>query len=681
MTSSAVLWHAFTAAFLSVTQVVLICGLGFFSRKYKLVSNDDLFAGYEFWKTLAKVLVIMINPCFVVATFVNYIDRDQLGEIYLVALLVSVFTLYWYFIGNIGARACWWALGSQRIILAEEIEKEPQPRPTNSNKQKEEDAEIPASGASHPLKPEQVTLRIATEGTHKKPSEIEAALLREGKKSERSAHGNELREDHDNDALAASPAAPPTSFVLKSTAFAKKKKFCRFAAVCVAFPNPFGLPYPVILALSRQRDWVEGEGLNTAIGMLSNAVVIFAIWTFGVTMLASLAEDGAVVEKERRESRRMEMGVGGAVENKTEEELPCPLSPPGVLSRRVPSKASSSRGSSKDRPAATGPQPPAEKLTSSSSTSSTGTSTEIVDAQAQPISETEKRMISCADERDVKQAVEEFRLRENKNSPSGRSFQAQHDGGDDDEGRRTRPGPAVISALAALSSSILGNGFVQAFVNHPCVNAFTIAQTLAIVLSLLHPLREAYLDSIVFEAQFMVGQALVPMTLVVLGATLSGRRIFGSRDDQIPKKKKADHEPVPTSCRSGGGAQAQAEEEVAASSVPRDEFDLTVTGAFVIVLLRVLVANVCSVPLIYFLWKNEIRPFGEDSPRIVQSRNMALYFFILCASPPASNINLVCVTQDVMVRPMAKVFTLSQFTSIVTITLSVTVAVALLDDA
>mmetsp|Transcript_13570 Transcript_13570/g.33354 ORF Transcript_13570/g.33354 Transcript_13570/m.33354 type:complete len:349 (-) Transcript_13570:468-1514(-) len=219
------------------------------------------------------------------------------------------------------------------------------------------------------------------------------------------------------------------------------------------------------------------------------------------------------------------------------------------------------------------------------------------------------------------------------------------------------------------------------FVNHPCVNAFTIAQTLAIVLSLLHPLREAYLDSIVFEAQFMVGQALVPMTLVVLGATLSGRRIFGSRDDQIPKKKKADHEPVPTSCRSGGGAQAQAEEEVAASSVPRDEFDLTVTGAFVIVLLRVLVANVCSVPLIYFLWKNEIRPFGEDSPRIVQSRNMALYFFILCASPPASNINLVCVTQDVMVRPMAKVFTLSQFTSIVTITLSVTVAVALLDDA
>eukprot|EP00392_Amoebophrya_sp_AT5.2_P003584 g3589.t1 len=436
MTSSAVLWHAFTAAFLSVTQVVLICGLGFFSRKYKLVSNDDLFAGYEFWKTLAKVLVIMINPCFVVATFVNYIDRDQLGEIYLVALLVSVFTLYW------------------------------------------------------------------------------------------------------------------------------------------------------------QRDWVEGEGLNTAIGMLSNAVVIFAIWTFGVTMLASLAEDGAVVEKERRESRRMEMGVGGAVENKTEEELPCPLSPPGVLSRR-----------------------------------------------------------------------------------------AQHDGGDDDEGRRTRPGPAVISALAALSSSILGNGFVQAFVNHPCVNAFTIAQTLAIVLSLLHPLREAYLDSIVFEAQFMVGQALVPMTLVVLGATLSGRRIFGSRDDQIPKKKKADHEPVPTSCRSGGGAQAQAEEEVAASSVPRDEFDLTVTGAFVIVLLRVLVANVCSVPLIYFLWKNEIRPFGEDSPRIVQSRNMALYFFILCASPPASNINLVCVTQDVMVRPMAKVFTLSQFTSIVTITLSVTVAVALLDDA
>ncbi|CAD7935114.1 unnamed protein product [Amoebophrya sp. A120] len=772
MFTASILWASFSAALISVVQVVCTCGTGYFARKWNAInwptnvqeedpvlkdkntrtnykatsSSSTTTSDYIFWKALAGLAVRVLNPCFVMATFVEYVGVEEFRKVWIVCVFCLVLVFYWYLIGLLGGqlvarfvaierlvddsggtagrtgpprRSSSWTTSrtcciggnttttltgaapaderknrgpppqldesaerghrsgkSADVVIAGDPPRRDDPGVGMEEVEEEQDLQLEQKleSASTTLTSNCNSITaMAGNGKNDNASSNETArehppacasalqlagacikeegscvnvvgappppLLEEiviGPPEKFSPRNVELKNNDDPQQRQIIPPAAPgtaqasasrdmTTIVTTTTCsdvgerqkIKSRSDFSTFAATCVAFPNPFGLPYPLLLALSRQVDWVEGEGRTTAIGMLSNSMVITCIWTLGLTTLSRISERKQVSPKENTHTSCSRFATdasssqeGGHLPTAAEVES-CTLKTPHFPHEGV--------GDEHD---------PASKVLKSSAASS---------------------------------------------SSSTLSTHKEH-----------------LDLLAGLHriSRAVARIFRRIF-QHPCLNAFTITQLVAIIVAVITPLREAYLDSFIFHFNKLIGGSLIPIQLLILGATLVGDRSYNSSTttSNYPvvvvrdRKSSSNINRPPDEDEQGYelSEELQQENELPATS-SSGSFEVTKLGAITIVLLRLIVANAATIPLLLFLKKLVSSVEGFNSATRDQDRNLILYFAVLAAAPTATNLSMVCISRNVMAESMAMVFTMMQFLAPLTMMISVTVAVAVLEE-
>ncbi|CAD7930722.1 unnamed protein product [Amoebophrya sp. A25] len=407
--------------------------------------------------------------------------------------------------------------------------------------------------------------------------------------------------------------------------FARCAWYPKFAALNVAFPNPFGLPVPLIIALARQRKWIDQE-YATGIAILVSALIITLIWTFGVTVLNGL------------------QALHGEKQTPGED------------------KAESSPKPKDETPTAKG----RSRVESTVHTN-------------QESHSSEKNTLS--------------RIR------------------------------SMIMSLASLWEGVK---------TCHCINAATISQSIALFISLIPAFRQFYRSSILLDLTVFLGSPLLPLTLVALGSSLLGTRLMDHVTETMqavvtiavtsPIRRISERSwRSPSSSKFGRGGDNndtssgskinvfgtnrdenndahihlfKEGQHSSAASVGNDlhhrqnnnaaagssEAVLTMRGAFLIVFLRLVVANSLSIPLILLLYYHRDDKSFLVTFLTIPNRVIALYLSVLSAAPAASNITLVSMTQSVLVKPMSTVFATMQLCAILTMTLSITIAVAFLED-
>lgn len=76
-----------------------------------------------------------------------------------------------------------------------------------------------------------------------------------------------------------------------------QRHFVRFAAVCVAYPNAFAIPYPLMRVLVKSLDWPsEREDMDAyivSVIMLFSAVLLFQVWTVAFSLYGKAAKEEA----------------------------------------------------------------------------------------------------------------------------------------------------------------------------------------------------------------------------------------------------------------------------------------------------------------------------------------------------------------------------------------------------
>jgi len=74
----------------------------------------------------------------------------------------------------------------------------------------------------------------------------------------------------------------------------EQRQFVRFAAVTVAYPNAFAIPYPLLQALSRQVDWLRArdgaDAFSATVAMLFSLVLLLQVWTGGFWLYGQAAK-------------------------------------------------------------------------------------------------------------------------------------------------------------------------------------------------------------------------------------------------------------------------------------------------------------------------------------------------------------------------------------------------------
>lgn len=86
-------------------------------------------------------------------------------------------------------------------------------------------------------------------------------------------------------------------------------QFVRFAAVCVAYPNAFAIPYPLMRVLVRQVGWPterpDLDAFSVSVTMLFSLCMLLQIWTVAFALYGQAAkdEDAALAKQVADESR------------------------------------------------------------------------------------------------------------------------------------------------------------------------------------------------------------------------------------------------------------------------------------------------------------------------------------------------------------------------------------------
>ena len=108
---------ALSAALIAVGQVVFICGSGFFIRHCNILEHDTEKDAKVFWSSLAKLIVRILNSAFVIATFVQQVGQDDIGDLWRGLVFVAVLSAYWYAIGYFSALFLWFQFNSYDIDI------------------------------------------------------------------------------------------------------------------------------------------------------------------------------------------------------------------------------------------------------------------------------------------------------------------------------------------------------------------------------------------------------------------------------------------------------------------------------------------------------------------------------------------------------------------------------------